>query len=122
MKKELERIYEVYCKENLEGLKGEDKFIDMLEIFVDFRLEVSGGEESSMGRIGCESIEGFLNEIFLFDSMISDWNGSYRGDYSYEDFERLVELLDESNLSKELKNEIIEGFKKEYSLEDEEED
>ena len=45
MKLELERIYGEYCNGNLEGLRGEDRFIDMMFKFVEFRLEVSGGEE-----------------------------------------------------------------------------
>ena len=119
MKLELEKIYENYCNSNLEGLKGEDKFIDMLLVFVDFRLNVSGGSENSMGDIGCGSIEGFLNEIFLFDNMMSDWSGAYRGDYSDECLEGLIELLNKSNLSEDIKIKIIEGYKLENNLEEE---
>lgn len=118
MKLELEKVYKNYCKSNLEGFTtGEDKFIDMLSVFVDFRLNVSGGSETSMGNIGCGSIEGFLNEIFLFDNMMSDWCGSYRGDYSYECLEGLIGLLNESSLNEDIKNEIIRGYEEEWGLE-----
>jgi hypothetical protein len=41
--------------------------------------------ESSMGDIGCERVIGFLEEIFLFESMMSDWSGCYRGDLCFND-------------------------------------
>ena len=63
MKLELERIYKEYCLEDLNALEGEE-FIDSLKGFMEFRLFVSGGSESSMGSIGCGTVEGFLNELF----------------------------------------------------------
>lgn len=122
MKLELERLYENYCKSNSEGFTpGEDKFIDMLSVFVDFRLSVSGGSETSMGSIGCGSVGGFLNEIFLFDSMMSDWAGAYRGDCSYECLEGLIGLLNESSLDENVKNEIVNKFKSYYGIDEDEE-
>ena len=118
MKLELERIYETYCSSNFEGLEGEDEFVEVLLGFIKFRLNVSGGKEFTFGSIGCESVKGFLNEIFLFDNMMSDWSGCYRGDCSYECLESLIELLNESNLSEDIKNEIIKGYKEEYELEE----
>lgn len=109
----LEDVYEIYCKRGIEGLEEEDnKFYNMIEKFIEFRLYVSGGRfGSSMGRIGMESVEGFINEIEWFDSMMSDWSGSYRGDYSYECLESLKEILDEKNIREEIKNEIIKLYK-----------
>jgi hypothetical protein len=116
MKLELERIYKEYCNNDIEGLRGEDKFIDMMFVFIEFRLNVSGGCESSMGDIGCERVIGFLEEIFLFESMMSDWSGSYRGDLCYEGFDVLKEFVDNSSLGEDIKNEILEGYRKEYGM------
>jgi hypothetical protein len=38
MKLELEGIYKNYCNNNLEGLRGEDEYVDMLFKFVKFKL------------------------------------------------------------------------------------
>ena len=119
MKLELEKIYKEYCGNDIEGLRGEDKFIDMMFVFIEFRLNVSGGCESSMGDIGCESVDGFLDEIFLFESMMSDWCGSYRGDLCYEGFDILKEFVDNSSLEEDIKNEILEGYRKEYGMDEE---
>jgi hypothetical protein len=119
MKLELESIYKEYCNSNLEGLRGEDEFIDMLFGFIKFRLHVSGGSETTMGDIGCESVNGFLNEIFLFESMISDWSGCYRGDLCYECFDELKGLLDNSSLEVDIKVEILEGYRKYYNMDEE---
>ena len=123
MKLELERIYKEYCNNNLEGCQDyspDDKFIDMMFVFVEFRLDVSGGSESSMGSIGCGSVKGFLNEIFLYDNMMDDWGGGYRGDFCWECFDSLEELVNESNLEENIKIEILEGYRKEYGMDDEE--
>jgi hypothetical protein len=118
MKLELEGIYKNYCNSNLEGLRGEDKFIDMMFVFVEFRLYASGGNEAS----GCNSMENidiFLNEIFLYDNMMDDWSGQYRGDFCYENFEALEILVNESNLEENIKKEILDGYRKEYGMDEE---
>jgi hypothetical protein len=120
MKLELERIYENYCNSNLDSLKGEDEFIEVLCGFVKFRLNVSGGKDFTMGRIGCESVKGFLDEIFLFENMMCDWGGEYRGDLCYETFERFENILNESSLSEDIKNEIIKNYKEEYGMNEDE--
>ena len=118
-KLELERIYKEYCNVDLESLKGEDKFIDMMKVFVEFRLEVSGGDKSSMGSVGMNYVSSFLDEIFLYDNMMSDWNGSYRGDFCWECFDSLEELVNKSNLEENIKSEILEGYRKENGMDEE---
>ena len=119
MKLELERIYKEYCLEDLNALEGEE-FIDSLKGFMEFRLFVSGGSESSMGSIGCGTVEGFLNELFLFQDMMDDWSGQYRGDLCYECLETLEEILEGSDLEESVKNEIVESWKKKYEMDDDE--
>ena len=119
MKLELERIYKEYCLEDLNALEGEE-FIDSLKGFMEFRLFVSGGSESSMGSIGCGTVEGFMNELFFFQDMMDDWSGQYRGDLCYECLETLEEILEGSDLEESVKNEIVESWKKKYEMDDDE--
>jgi hypothetical protein len=51
--------------------------------------------------------------------MMDDWGGCYRGDFCWEKFEALEKLVNESNLEKEIKNEILEGYRKEYGMDEE---
>ena len=92
----------------------------MMFVFVEFRLDVSGGDKSSMGSIGMNYVSSFLDEIFLYNNMMDDWNGSYRGDSCWECFDSLEELVNESNLEENIKNEILEGYRKEYGMDNEE--
>ena len=119
MKLELEKIYKNYCNSNLEGLKGEDEFVEILLGFVKFRLMVSGGSEYGC-MVSMNSVNNFLDEIFLYDNMMDDWGGCYRGDFCWENFEKLEELVNESNLEENIKIEILEGYRKEYGMNDEE--
>jgi hypothetical protein len=126
VKLELENVYEKYCWNDLgvgdDSRMDRDEWSKMLEKFVDFRLYVSGGRYGcSMGSVGCESVSGFLNEIFLFDNMMCDWGGCYRGDFSYECLDGLIELLNESSLSDDIKEMIVSGYKEENGLNDDEE-
>lgn len=118
MKLELESIYREYCNSNLEGLIGEDEYVDVMFGFVKFRLHVSGGSKSSC-MSSMDNVENFLNEIFLYDNMMDDWGGGYRGDFSDENFDSLKELVDNSDLEENIKIEILEGYRKEYSLDEE---
>ena len=111
MKLELERIYKEYCNSNLEGLRGEDEYVDIIFGFVKFRLYVSGGSEHN-GMSGMNSVENFLNEIYLYDNMMDDWSGQYRGDFYYENYDSLKGLLDNSSLEEDIKNKILNGYKK----------
>ena len=119
MKLELERIYKEYCEGDLVGLKGEDEFVEVLEGFVKFRLNVSGGSEYGC-MVSMNSVNNFLDEIFLFDNMMCDWSGCYRGDYCWENFECFEKLVNESNLEEKIKIEILEGYKEEYGMNDDE--
>ncbi len=122
LKLELEKIYEKYCLSELESLdeceNGENKEIKMLFEFVKFRLNVSGGSESSMS-VSMFNVGNFLNEIFLFDNMMCDWGGCYRGDFSWENLEVLERLLNESSLDKEIKEMIIKGYRDENGMDEE---
>ena len=117
VKLELERIYEEYCMGDLNG-NYEDEWNDMLRKFVKFRLEVSGGDKCSMS-VSMFSVGNFINEIVLFNNMMCDWNGCYRGDFSEECLDGLMGLLDESSLDEGIKEMIIWGYKKEYRLDEE---
>jgi hypothetical protein len=112
-KLKLEAIYNEYCMNDLNSLGNEDvEFTDMMKQFVKFRLKVSGGAETTMGAgVGCESISSFLDEICLYDNMMCDWGGAYRGSFCWENLEGLSELLNESDLDKVIKDEIIEMYK-----------
>jgi len=116
IKLELENIYYKYCMSELESIEGEED-IEMLKQFAKFRLSVSGGSETSMGSVGCGSIGGFLNEIALFDDMMCDWGGAYRGSFCWECLDSLIELLEEANFEQDvfpdldIKELIIEGYK-----------
>jgi hypothetical protein len=118
MKLELEGIYKNYCNSNLEGLKGEDEFVEILVGFVKFRLNVSGGSEHGC-MVSMNSVSNFLDEIFLYDNMMSDWGGGYRGDFCYENFDELERLVNESNLEENVKIEILEGYRKENGMDEE---
>ena len=119
MKLELERIYKEYCLEDLNALEGEE-FIDTLKGFVDFRLSVSGGSKYITGSIGCGTVEGFMNEVFLFQDMIDDWAGMYRGDLSSECLESLEKILEGSDLEESVKTKIVESWKERYEMDDDE--
>jgi hypothetical protein len=118
LKLELERIYEEYCLSDLEGVRGDDEFVDMLFKFVEFRLNVSGGSKSSMS-VSMFNVKNFLDEICLFDDLMCDWGGCYRGELRWECLEVLEELLDESSLGNNIKEMIIKGYKDYYDIEDE---
>jgi hypothetical protein len=118
MKLELENIYREYCNSDLEDQGGKDKFIDMMLVFVEFRLEVSGGSESGC-MVSMNSVSNFLDEIFLYSNMMDDWGGVYRGDVCYECFDKLEEIVNKSNLEEDIKVEILEGYRKEYGMDEE---
>jgi hypothetical protein len=124
-KLELEKIYKEYCMSDLNAIAesnlSEDEKADneMFKSFVRFRLSVSGGSESSMGSIGCGTVEGFVNEITLFNDLMDDGAGQWRGDFYYENLEALEALLEESELEDEVKSKAVELFKKYYEIDEE---
>jgi hypothetical protein len=114
-KLELEKIYKEYCIDDLGGIEEEDKFKNMMLSFIEFRLEVSGGSEYNC-MVSMNTPDNFLDEIFLFNDMMDDWSGQYRGDFSYEHYDYLKKLLATSDLEENIKNEILEGFRKRYEI------
>ena len=123
----LEDIYYKFCMDDLEGNEGgqDGEDIEMLKQFIKFRLKVSGGSECSAGGgVGCDSVNGFLNEIALFNDMMCDWGGAYRGDFDYECLDSLTELLEEANFEQDIfpdldiKELIIEGYKEMNGLDE----
>jgi hypothetical protein len=124
-KLELEKIYKEYCMSDLNAIaecnlsENEKADNEMFKSFVKFRLSVSGGSESSMGSIGCGTVEGFVNEITLFNDLMDDGAGQYRGDFMYENLEALEALLEESELEDEVKSKVVELFKKYYEIDEE---
>ena len=124
-KLEFEKIYKEYCMSDLNAMaecflsEKEKEDNEMFKSFVKFRLSVSGGSESSMGDIGCETVEGFVNEITLFNDLMDDGAGQYRGDFYYENLEALEALLEESELEDEVKSKVVELFNEYYGMDEE---
>ena len=114
LKLKLEKVYEEYCLSELESLdeceNGENKEIKMLFKFVKFRLNVSGGNKSNM-NVSMFNVNNFLDEIILFDNLMCDWGGCFRGEFSWENLEVLEELLNENNVDNEIKSKIIKGYR-----------
>jgi hypothetical protein len=107
IKLELEKVYKEYCLKDIECIKEEDKKnYKMFKSFIDFRLDVSGGNKSTMGSVGCGSVSGFLNEIILFNDLMDDFGGAYRGDFASECGEDLEGLLENCDF----KQEVVEGL------------
>jgi hypothetical protein len=119
-KLELEKIYKEYCEgEIIDNPDDEDKkWNELAKQWIEFRIRVSGGAETTMGSIGCGTIGGFLNEIDSFNDMCSDNAGCYRGDLIYECTDALFDLLDNSSLSKEIIELIKETHNERHFNED----
>ena len=122
LKLKLENVYKEYCLSDLEAIsesnlsETEKEENEMFKSFVKFRLNVSGGSVSSMGDIGCGTVEGFVNEIILYNNLMDDGAGQYRGDFSYENLEALEELLDENEIEDKVKSKIVKLFEKNYGM------
>jgi hypothetical protein len=128
VKLKLEKIYKQYGLSNIRCMKEENKKeYKMFKGFIKFRLDVSGGNESSMGSIGCGSVSGFLDEIFLLSNLLDDSVGQYRGDFASECRDFLEELLDKNNFKQDIvegldiKKLVLDGYDKYYELNDYEE-
>ena len=120
----LEKIYEMYCSD-VENLKDSDdgmekEMYELMSRFVKFRLSVSGGSEYSMGEISMISVDSLIREIVLYNDMMDDGFGEYRGILSYECLCGLRKVLDELNVDSELRNEIEKKFKEYYEMDDDE--
>jgi hypothetical protein len=112
----LEKVYKLYCDNDIDSFDLDDEDFDgvLWRKFRDFRLKVSGGREYSMGDVGMGCISGFVDNIVMWDNMMSDCNGCYRGDLSYECREWLFKLLDEEIVDKEFNNEVKKGYDEWY--------
>jgi hypothetical protein len=125
LKLKLEKIYKEYCMSDLNAIAEcyisdqEKEDNEMFKSFVKFRLSVSGGSVSSMGSIGCGTVEGFVNEITLFNDLMDDGAGQYRGDFSYENLEALEELLDKNEVEDEVKLKVVKLFNEYYGMDEE---
>jgi hypothetical protein len=104
----------LYVDGEIEGIIKSGDNVFGLDKWKEFRLSVSGGSKSSMGDIGMESIIGFINELELFDNMMYDWGGMYRGDFSWECREGLFEILDEVIEDEVFRNEIKNEYNDYY--------
>lgn len=113
----LESVYEMYVDNEIDCLKNEELF--GLDKWKEFRLSVSGGDRSSMGSIGMGSIKGFLYEIELFDDMMMDWGGMYRGDMRWECRDGLFSILDEVIEDVEFRDSVKDGYNKWFEFNDE---
>ena len=114
----LEKIYGIYVDGEIEGLvsSGEDVF--GLDKWKEFRLYVSGGDKRSMGSIGMGSIIGFINELELFDNMMYDWGGMYRGDMRWECRGGLFDLLDSEVMDVELRDSVKMEYNKYFGFDE----
>ena len=120
LKLKLEKVYKEYCLSDLEAIsesnlsETEKEENEMFKSFVKFRLNVSGGSVSSMGDIGCGTVEGFVNEIILYNNLMDDGSGCYRGDYSYEQLEALEEVLNKNEIEEQVKSKVVKLFEDNY--------
>jgi hypothetical protein len=120
LKLKLENVYKEYCLSDLNAIaesnlsENEKADNEMFKSFVRFRLSVSGGSESSMGSVGCGTVEGFVNEIILYNNLMDDGSGCYRGDYSYEQLEALEEVLNKNEIEEQVKSKVVKLFEDNY--------
>lgn len=118
VKLEFERIYKEYCIADLDNSYKEenDRWVPMLREFINFRLDLSGGTETQCSESMCTT-DIFLKEIFLFEDLMCDWAGCYRGDYAHENYETLMEWVNSSYLPIEIKHQVQMGYIERYELE-----
>jgi hypothetical protein len=114
----LEKVYAHYVNVDINSVKEAGEEVFGLDQWCKFRLYVSGGAKTSMGSIGMETIKGFLYELKLYDDIMCDWAGQYRGDFEYENREGVFGLLDEYIEDIEFKNEIKEAYNIYFEFED----
>jgi hypothetical protein len=122
----LESLYSGY----ISGLMinyDDDKFTDMILSLVDFRLDVSGGNDSDFGIIGMNYVDSFLDEVGLILNMVDDYEGQYRGDYKYENLEEFELCLNnlefdllgvEETINEDDKKLLLKEFKTRFNIED----
>jgi len=122
----LESLYRGY----ISGLMinyDDDKFTDMILSLVDFRLDVSGGNDSDFGIIGMNYVDSFFDEVELILNMVDDYEGQYRGDYKYENLEEFELCLNnlefdllgvEETINEDDKKLLLKEFKTRFNIED----
>lgn len=121
----LEKIYEEFCKSEVDAMRENVKIgmmdnvddVELLDKFIKFRLRVSGGSECSCS-VSMDNVDNFIVELKLWDDMLSDVNGCYRGEFSWECLEGLEELIDEMGVDEELKNEIVVKYKTYFNMDE----
>lgn len=127
LKLKLEAIYSEYCNNDLNGMSDpnttwtdddEKEAIEMMKLFVKVRLKASGGDKYTYS-LSMNNVENFLNEICLYDDMMADAMGEYRGSFCWECLDHLTILLNESDLDDVIKNEIIEGYRLKCRMDEE---
>jgi hypothetical protein len=122
----LESLYSGY----ISGLMinyDDDKFTDIILGLVDFRLDVSGGEDSDFGIIGMNYVSSFFDEVELILNMVDDYEGQYRGDYKYENLDEFKLCLNnlefdllgvEETINEDDKVLLLNEFKIRFNIED----
>ena len=122
----LESLYSGY----ISGLMinyDDDNFTDLILKLVDFRLDVSGGNDSDFGIIGMNYVDSFLDEVELILNMVDDYEGQYRGDYKYENLEEFELCLNnlefdllgvEETINEDDKKLLLKEFKTRFNIED----
>ena len=122
----LESLYSGY----ISGLMinyDDDNFTDLILKLVDFRLDVSGGDDSDFGIIGMNYVDSFFDEVELILNMVDDYEGQYRGDYKYENLEEFELCLNnlefdllgvEETINEDDKKLLLNEFKTRFNIED----
>jgi hypothetical protein len=122
----LESLYSGY----ISGLMinyDDDNFTDLILSLVDFRLDVSGGNDSDFGIIGMNYVDSFFDEVELILNMVDDYEGQYRGDYKYENLEEFELCLNnlefdllgvEETINEDDKKLLLNEFKTRFNIED----
>ena len=114
----LEKVFSDYVDVELNGDWNDLELKKLIEMWKKYRLRVSGGEVSSMGRIGMGSIIGFVKEIEWFDNILYDYNGDYRGIYSWECRDGLFEILDKVIEDVEFRDNVKKEFNEYFGGDD----
>jgi hypothetical protein len=122
----LESLYSGY----ISGLMinyDDNNFTDLILKLVDFRLDVSGGNDSDFGIIGMNYVDSFFDEVELILNMVDDYEGQYRGDYKYENLEEFELCLNnlefdllgvEETINEDDKKLLLKEFKTRFNIED----
>jgi hypothetical protein len=122
----LESLYSGYISGLMIDI-DDDKFTDMILSLVDFRLDVSGGDDSDFGIIGMNYVDSFFDEVELILNMVDDYEGQYRGDYKYENLEEFELCLNnlefdllgvEETINEDDKKLLLKEFKTRFNIED----